>query len=52
MMVSLRLFSGPPLEDWEATIWPRMVEALFIHKNLEQQDLGLLEVSERLAKTS
>jgi hypothetical protein len=27
-----------------------MVEALFIHKNLEQQDLGLLEVSERLAK--
>jgi hypothetical protein len=29
-----------------------MVEALFIHKNLEQQDLGLLEVSERLAKTS
>jgi hypothetical protein len=36
--------AGPPLEDWEASIWPRMVESLFIHKNIDQQDLGLLEV--------
>ena len=38
---------GLPLESWEANIWPRMVESLFLHKNLDQQDMGLLEVHTR-----